>query len=237
MTGRKWWAAPSFVVSSAFLGVIVVVGAVTLFAGGHDMAASSPKRAPLTVRADVVDGCPRVAGDQRVPLQAPPAHWDRIGDQRVPSSTLAGPARRAGHIRTCYAHSPTGAVFAAYGFFSAQWTYPGDTVMLRALTASGQARDEALKRGGSPPHDPSWSAALVGFRVEDYSPHAATVTIGVLAAPSGSAVNQGQVDSRLAAVPIKLRWERDDWKIVCEPQGFEPELIDSLAGLVPWAAP
>jgi hypothetical protein len=128
-------------------------------------------------------------------------------------------------------------VFAAYGYFVAQSEYPGDVAMLRALTAAGRVRDEALRRGGSPPPDPSWTVALVGFRVQDYAPGAATVTLAALAAPAGNAVTTGQSGSRMAAVPVQLRWEDRDWKVAVDQDGFEPELIDSLAGLVPWSAP
>jgi hypothetical protein len=38
-------------------------------------------------------------------------------------------------------------------------------------------------------------------------------------------------------VPVQLRWEDRDWKVAVDQDGFEPELIDSLAGLVPWSAP
>jgi hypothetical protein len=60
----------------------------------------------------------------------------------------------------------------------------------------------------------------------------------VLATPTDKAAVQGQMGvQRLAAAPLRLRWERGDWKVVAEPEGFSPELIDSLAGLVPWGAP
>jgi hypothetical protein len=149
MTDRRWWQARGFIVSGAFLLAIVLLGAVTLLIGHDAPDASVAPIASGAVRVDP-DACQVPAGDQRVPVSSPAAHWDPVGEQQqAPGSTVFGPARTTGNIRTCYARSPTGAVFAAYNFFATQWEYPGDTRMLRALTAAGQVRDDAIRHGGA----------------------------------------------------------------------------------------
>lgn len=236
-----WWRgrASLYIFGGVLVAAVVASGAVLAFTDGKQGPVAASATAPqkqAAARSDSACGMP--AGDQRVPLRPPRAHWDRVGAYQVPGSTVVGPGVVDGHVRRCYARSPTGAVFAAYGYFSAQLTWPTDVAMLRELTAQSAARDEALRQGGSPPTDPNKTVELVGFRVLDYSPAAATVLLAARVAPAPSAeMDLGQTASELGAASVRLLWERGDWKVAVEPQGFQAEPLDSIAGLVPWSAP
>lgn len=237
--GRMWRSPPVLWAAVAVMAIVAVCGAiVALPGGGKSSGAAAPAAAVRSVQSRV-QGCRVPAGDQRVPLDPPAAHWDKIGDYQAPGSTLVGPGVIDGHVRRCYSHSPTGAVFAAYGFSALAATYHSDTAMLRELIAEGAAREAGLRRG-SPPPPTDVDVEPIGFRVMDYAPTAATIVVGYRVAPKPSAeMDLGQTGSRLVGIQYRTRWERGDWKIVVEPgdDGFAAEPLDSIAGLVMFGAP
>ena len=155
------------------------------------------------MRSDSACGIP--AGEQLVPLRPIGARWEHIGEYVAPAARSIGPGIRDGHRRLCFAHSPRGAVFAAYSYFASAGTYPDDVGLLRELTAAGEVRDAVLRRGGEPRSDPNTHAELVGFRVRDYSPHAATVLLGARVAPKPSAeMDLAQTGSQLASMTLRI---------------------------------
>jgi hypothetical protein len=138
-------------------------------------------------------------------------------------------------VRRCYARSPTGAVFAAWNFLAIADT-TDDAAVMRALTAPGEARDAAIRRG-SPPPDPNTASEMIGFRVLDYSPARATVVVGYRIAPKPSAeMDLGQTGSQLVAIQLDMLWLDGDWKAVLLPgdPALHAESLDSIAGLVQW---
>lgn len=235
----KWWRERGFVIVAGAFVVVGVATAVLSLAGvgDQDDGQAAPAKARTTTARASDSACGMPAGDQRVPLRSPAAHWDRVGEYEVPGATKVGPGVIDGHVRRCYAHSPTGAVFAAVNYAALADTYNDDVSMLRQLTAAGEVRDAALRRGGSAPSDPALRLELVGFRVTDYAPAEATVILASrVTAKVGATTDLGPTGARLVSLMVRLRWERSDWKVVADPAGFQAEPLDSIAGLVPWAA-
>ncbi|MFC0628165.1 hypothetical protein [Kribbella deserti] len=154
--------------------------------------------------------CVVPAGDQRVPLRPPgQISWEVWNRLVVPRSGEFGPARieRDG-FRRCFAHSPTGAVFAAYnaiaaladnrqaGAAAAKMLLPGpDTDRLLADLATESA-------GG---HDvPS---QLAGFRIIDASPDRVVLVLAL------------RVKDAYASTTFTMVWHRDDWRILAPRPG------------------
>lgn len=214
-------------VAGGFLALMVVLAVVVLvFTGSGPEGAPEGQKSVAAVRTDSACGMP--AGDQTVPLDPIGARWEKVGQYVAPAARSIGPGIRDGHRRLCFAHSPKGAVFAAYNAFAVLSAY-NDTAVMRELTAAGQARDAAL-RAGSPASDPNTLMVPLGFRVTDYSPGQATVVIGYRVMSADGA--------GLVALTYPMRFERGDWKLVVlpGPDSIQAERLDSAAGLVMFGA-
>lgn len=123
---RQWFQEKWFVASGAFLGLIVVTGVFVLVtSGGGDGGSRTGARAQsgsarpsgtpsVSVASSSMCGLPD--GDQRIPKQPPAARWQLVGWFATPTARNIGPGVVNGKQRRCYAHSPTGALFAAIGW-------------------------------------------------------------------------------------------------------------------------
>jgi hypothetical protein len=143
----------------------------------------------------------------------------------VPVSQAAGPERQSG-VAQCYAHSPAGAVLAAFGIPAAlcgsHW---------RAATAlevlPGPGRHEFLAAGALQGFTPPAGTITrpVGFAVVSYT-HAQATVETLVADGSG-----------YAASFRTLVWADGDWKLVMLPDGTAgpgPQVITTAAGFTLW---
>ena len=206
------------VAAAAVIAALVVVLTTQSGTGNH-----TPKA------AGTGNGCPASAESSTIPT-APPSdlQWKGIGSMEVPVSANAGPDRYSGNVWTCFAHSPMGAVIAAYdivgSLLSPQWrTAAQDEIApgpgQRALIADSKGQTYQ-------PLTPGQIVQPVGFEVIAYS--LAQATVETLAAAGNG---DYQADERT------LTWTGGDWKLVMTPAGTmgpDPQLVMSAAGFVPW---
>jgi hypothetical protein len=175
-------------------------------------------------------GCKTRNPDQRIPRVAPPAvSWDFETDMMIPRQAKGGPAiTDESGLRRCFEHSPTGAVLAAMVTLG-QIRNPDLTeTVLRNRVAPGPGRNRALSevRASPTPRNEGESSQFTGFKVVDYLPNRAIVSIAV------------QLDNnKVAALPITLIWTGGDWKLVLQPDGsfngeVAPDVLQSLEGYV-----
>jgi hypothetical protein len=127
----------------------------------------------------------------------------------VPRSAAYGPAKvDADGFRRCFAHSPTGAVFAAYNAIGAIGDQRKAVATAGKLMLPGHDTDALIKELRSEPaSDSSDSAQPVGFRVLDASRDRATV---MLAMP---------VETAFVSATLTLAWYDGDWRVVPPPAG------------------
>ena len=111
--------------AAVFMGVLVLAGLGLLLTDTDaDPAASTgANRARGRVREGLhASGgdsrCGLAAGDQRIPATPPESEWELVDGIASPQSDTVGPGVREGKRRLCYAHSPTGALFAAVNFLT-----------------------------------------------------------------------------------------------------------------------
>ena len=166
--------------------------------------------------------------------------WKLRGTVAVPTApSTYGPGEVDDGVPACFAHSPTGALFAmlniqaAMGDFAKQ---PGRYPIRRVLRmlAAGPGRDvlkDAAERapvatkGNTTP-----GAQVAGFNIVRYEP--GTVVIDVAFAgsrPETSGYVHGQ---------STMRWERRDWKLVLTQSGAPFDAVQPIAdltGYVPWS--
>jgi hypothetical protein len=191
--------------------------------------------------------CEVPRGDQAVPMAGPPASWQIIaGRVAAPFSPVFGPAViSAQGVGGCFAHSPTGALFALFQSLALS-AAPADRVSQVAVVsergsrtnmfaaALQEARQEDVTAATRMPSDPSTlpRQTLLGFHFIDYVDTRATIAVAVgIGDPSNTSEYQPSMVTGVMA------WEDDDWKFVYSAQtaGSMAPII-SAAQYVPWRA-
>lgn len=177
--------------------------------------------------------CSIRAGSQQIPNT--PIHgasWSLVNMVAVPGADAYGPQVTDNDgLRRCFAHSPVGAVFAAYNYIAAM-SPPNDPdgakvepILRRIMTDKNL--DSYIEWLKTAPDDGDTSGVqLVGFKVLD----AATDRVTLLVA--------GQSGGGYASSTWTLVWRGKDWKVLPPQPGeqagapFTP--LQDLTGFVPW---
>jgi hypothetical protein len=239
------WVQPGFIAAAAVVALLVVLGIILAVTGGSgDSAADAGKSAspagsaPNSPNANA-SVCGLDAGSQAIPTDAPNAVWKLRGTVAVPTAPgTFGPGSSAGGVPSCFAHSPTGALFAMVNIQAAMGElakqpgrYPIDKVL--RMIAPGPGR-EALKAAvaKSPVADQGSTksgAQVSGFNIVRYEPSTAVIDVAFAGdRPDTAGYVHGQ---------STLRWENGDWKLELAQNGgpFDAvQTIPNLTGYVPW---
>ncbi|MFI6680694.1 hypothetical protein [Kribbella sp. NPDC050470] len=177
-----------------------------------------------------VGGCKLKKPDQRIPRMAPSAvTWQFEADMLIPLQQEGGPAvmDRTG-VRSCFAHSPTGAVLAAMNVLG-QIRNPDltdEVLATRVVPGPGRNRAITEARVSTTPRNEGKVAQFIGFKVFDYLPDRAVLQIAV------------QIDeTKIASLPVTMQWYRSDWRAVLQEDGSfngetAPDVLQSLDGYV-----
>ncbi|MDQ0241470.1 hypothetical protein [Arthrobacter bambusae] len=226
------WTRPWFMVSAAVVAVLVALGVLYVVLPSPG-AAPAPAQSPAVTAANTAQAgqtglesvCGLPAGDQRYPSLNLPTKWELLGRVAVPTDSKGvGPGKVDGNVRTCFQHSPTGALYAAANFFATSTITNGDRIMYKDLSAKGPLRDQYL---ATPPPfstgDSTVSVQVGGFRVQSYSAQAATIVLGAKNSKGG-----------FGSVTVPLKWEDGDWKVNIDTL-TKPSVITDLADFIPWA--
>lgn len=237
------WAQPGFIAASAVVAILVLLGIVLAITAGSSKSprdrtqkpASGPSRptAPAAAQSPDASVCGLPAGDQATPTQAPASKWELVDGFAAPtaSSTL-GPGKVTDGLRSCFAHSPSGALYAAVNAIAMTASSNHREAFVRHLTVPGVGRDRGLRDLG--PDTGSASSVglqVAGFAISDYQPSSAVVDLA-LRSDNGAAVTY-------VHVALAMRWRTGDWKLAPPDTGqpFEGMArVDSLSGYVPWKA-
>jgi len=227
MEGRRWWLAAGVV------GVIVALGlilsAIGLFGGDGDapLAAAAPSSAADAPQPSVC-GLTEVALDGSVE-QAPPATWSMIGTIAAPTVDGQGPGVvEDDGFRSCFAHTPTGAVVAGYNLAAMGSYRPVRDRFNAEAIAPGPGRDAYL--ADPPTGDGSGAPRLefAGFRVLRYTGQQADLDLALLA-------STGQT----FGYTLYLEWAEGDWKVRMAADGSDLTAISpisSMSSYVAWGA-
>ena len=224
---------PKFIISAVVVATIVALGIVLALlpkGGGTPTAEpsnSGPTAAstqPSAAAAASVCGLP--SGDQAKPATTPAdTKWELVGKIAAPTSpTQFGPGKtEANGLRSCFAHSPTGALYAGANVVILASSGRNDLV-LQYLTVDGPERDKMLSSSAPAGNSGSPSFQLAGFKLTDYSGDRAVFEYGFK-------VSNGTYGS----LPVVLQWSGGDWKAV-PPASGQPEgkQLTNLSGFIPW---
>lgn len=165
---------------------------------------------------DSVCGLPD--GGQEVPAEGPEAQWQTLQGHTVPSSEKFGPGETKGGDRACFAHSPTGALFAA---LNTGRVLPKEH-LLKHITDG--PRKDAVEEAPEQTVAPDSRTSVRGFKLEVISRDE------VLVRPVYSTDGDAPYE-----VPVRMVWQEGDWMIDgSDDARSEPAVVDSLEGYVTW---
>ena len=238
------WTQKGFIASAVVVGLLIVLGAVLVFtrpSDGDDRADPGPQpttstpspTATISASTPTTDSaCGLPAGDQAVPVTAPPkTKWELVGTMAAPTAPdTHGPGRVGNGLRTCFAKTPTGALYAAANFVASASAPELRERAMDELTAVGAGRDRALEEAREPQTDSGSRVQLEGFTFLHYTGEAATVDLAFRASRTDGT-------SGLAHMPISLVWESGDWKASLPASGeVFPGVgpVPDLTGYTPW---
>ncbi len=209
-----WWYASAALMLMVVLGLVVILvlpgddNSPDTSAPATDpvppplsSAAPSPSDSPTATGWDDL-GCNGTKGPTEIPTTAPEATWEPVGGYSVPASDLLGPTKVTDSIRTCYQHTPAGALFAATNIsMSLGSTDPATykAVVTNQMTA-GPYQAELLAEGASQdPEQRAWSFVSYGFE----SCSAERCNLSVVASSAGT----------LVQIYVRLVWVDGDWRL------------------------
>ncbi len=231
MTDHK----PSRGLLAAVVVLVLLVG-VSLVAlllnrdngGGAVQAVPSVTRTaaqPSATRSAQVEGLP--------PLTAAPAGvtWELFQGVALPISRTDGPTRVVGAVHAGFSRTPTGALLAAAqiaGRSIAEPSLSGLREIGQRQLAAGPGQTAYLNlvssfKDNKPPA--TGFAQYAGFRYITYTSDLAVISLGT----------RGKT-GRLQVGTDTLRWVDGDWKLELPANGLQqPQVVQNLAGYVPWA--
>ncbi|GAB2639644.1 hypothetical protein GCM10009743_13420 [Kribbella swartbergensis] len=194
--------------SSASTGTAPISKPAQASSGGADspetaMPPATPTTEPSRPAGGATADCFLPTGGQAIPTEPPSVDtWDVSRRVVVPRSSTYGPTKtdRDG-FRRCFAHSPTGAVFAAYNVVAALADQRQSVPTVRKLMLPGPDTDALIRELRDESPSDSVPTQLAGFRVLDANQDRATI---MLALP---------VESAYMSITLTLIWHGDDWRL------------------------
>lgn len=232
---RGPWTQPGFLAAAGVIALLAILGVVVaLSGGGGESTRSAPPAAPPAPRepTDVgnASACDLPVGNASVPTSGlPDTRWELVGSMAAPTAPEThGPARTVDGFRTCFAHTPTGALYAAVNLWAASTAAPAAEV-LSTLGADTPVRPEAVRdareQGADVRLDDEGTLQVAGFNFVSYDENNASINLAFRLENGG-----------LLRIPAAVRWEDGDWKYVIPPAG-DPGAgqLKDLSGYVEWA--
>ncbi|MDO5866959.1 MULTISPECIES: hypothetical protein [Paenarthrobacter] len=224
---------PKFIISAVVVAIIVALGIILILipkGGGTPTAdpgtagTNTPSAQPSATAAASVCGLP--AGSQAKPATTPAdTKWELIGKIAAPTSPKQyGPGKTAANgLRSCFAHSPTGALYAAANVVVLSSTGKARLVY-EQLAVPSPERDALLNQADSQ-ETSSVTAQIAGFQIRSYDADRAVIVV----AAKGS-------NGALVSVPVPLQWHGGDWKVVVPATGSTGGgQISDLSGYITWS--
>ena len=238
------WTRPQFLASAVLVGLLVVAGILIMVTkrGGSptsgqatttvaspDVGGAGPTGTAEAENAssESICGLPGFVDSGRI--TAPPeAQWDYEGTTAYPVSAAYGPAQTdQDGIRTCFQHSPEGALFWAANAV-AQGSGTNKKAWADLAVSAGPYHDQLMRDDGTGENGSSSRMRVAGFRLLSYDGSSARVDIAVVVTASGETID--------ASCLYGLVWQDGDWKIDADVQdSLDVAQIPGLAGYILWS--
>lgn len=233
ITSNPWWlfSAGFIVLVLAGLGFVLLTDPPTNTPapapGPTAEAPSSPEPRGTSSRPTSSADCVVGAGDLTVPRSAPQGVEWRLDTGIAFPVSPAGPGRNSGEIRSCFAHSPTGALLSAATYALSTQLSNREKLVQERLT-DGPEKTAALNAAKSLPPDTEVAnrGQVAAFRFISYTPANSTV-----------AVVLKKEATNYVVVTYTMVWTGTDWLIDGNPVGglTPAQPVSDVSGYVTWA--
>ncbi|WP_144663311.1 hypothetical protein [Paenarthrobacter nicotinovorans] len=227
---------PGFIIAAALV-VALIAATIVIFllpkeqgnAQPAPTQTSSAPAIPSTSTASDESVCGLAASNDTALGTAPKSKWELVGTMAVPTdpSNVGPGAVGKDGLRSCFAQSPTGALYATANIWAASFNGYAKQVYLE-LSADSPTRDKAVQAiregkdvgGGTTP-----KVQIAGFIIHSYTPKAAVVELAIKSSDGG-----------YGAFSTSLLWEDGDWKMdIPAAGGNAVRQISDLSSFIPWA--
>lgn len=236
-TEQNPFTRPAFIISAALVlalvAAVLVIFLIPKSSSGEQPAAAEPTASstasstPSGATGKSICGLP---GRTETALgTAPKTTWDLLGTMAVPSDPkTVGPGTvGADGLRSCFAQSPTGALYATANIWASSFNGYAKQVY-QELAADSPSRDkavQAIKEGKDVSGGTSPKVQIAGFIVHSYTPDSAVVELAIKSSDGG-----------YGALSTSLLWEDGDWKLDIPPAGGGAvRQLSDLSSFIPWA--
>jgi hypothetical protein len=229
-TSRRFILAAVVVGVVLLCAVILVVGTMV---SGQAKPTAGPTPSSTATRTAAADADPSVCGLKGYEVKsslgnAPKSKWELVGTIAAPTDLKgAGPGKiDTDGFRSCYAHTATGALYAAANFV-ALGSDSTTRAKLPSLIAPGPGRDAAQAQSNASSDSAGYRAQVAGYKIDSYDGNNATVDL---------ALNYST--GQLVSLVLKLTWVEGDWKLVADDSGnlpIPPAALQNLGGYTPWS--
>jgi hypothetical protein len=240
-TERSPFTKPGFIISAALVIALIAAVVVIFFLPKADStaqsapasssagASSEPSKSADAAGKSV---CGLPSSTERALGAAPKSKWELVGNMAAPTDPKTfGPGVTDGDgFRSCFANSPTGALYAAANMIALGSSGTQDELKLAdKLLVPGPGRDAAIKaaKTRTSTAGSGETAQVSGFLLKSYSPAEADVDLAIKL-PNGA----------LAHSVLSLRWIAGDWKVKASDDGqvFNGVAqLSDLSGFILWS--
>lgn len=243
-TSESPFTRPGFIVSAVVVALVLILGAILGTVGVLNATRDEPTAAPATTTSEEGSEEPSEATEETAAGasicglkgevlegtvgEAPAAEWEFQGTIGYPTSEEFGPGKTdESGVRSCFQHSPEGALFMAANAMS-QSSYPETyEPWLRYALSEGPNREALLAEDAAPSDMQGTRMQITGYQVLDYSGDAATIDL------LASVTTEGQT-AEVSAV-MHLVWENGDWRVDSnQAEGADVGTATSTAGYTAW---
>ncbi|MBX7445980.1 MULTISPECIES: hypothetical protein [unclassified Arthrobacter] len=230
---------PGFIIAAALVVALVAAGIVIfLLPKGQSNAEPAPATSSTaTARPSASsDGGKSICGlpsSSETSLgTAPTSKWELVGKMATPADPEVGPGKTdTSGFRSCFAHSPTGSLYAAMNVAALGSSGNPDILKQVAdkLLVPGSGRDAALKEtaSGTSSSGSSTTIQVKGFLLKSYTPSEASVDLA-FATETGA----------LGRTTFSMRWMDGDWKVKPSDDGAtfgHISQVRDLSGFILWS--
>jgi hypothetical protein len=240
-TERSPFTKPGFIISAALVVALFAAVVVIFFLPKADSTAqpTPPSSAAGTSSAPSKSAdaagksvCGLPSSTETALGAAPKSKWELVGKMAAPTDPKTfGPGMTEDDgFRSCFAQSPTGALYAAANMIALGSSGTQDELKLaEKLLVPGPGRDAAIKaaKTRTSTAGSSETAQVSGFLLKSYSPAEADVDLAIKL-PNGA----------LAHSVLSLRWIAGDWKVKASDDGqvFNGVAqLSDLSGFILWS--
>jgi hypothetical protein len=233
---------PGFIIAAALV-VALIAATIVIFMlpkgqgnaqpapGPVESAAASASPSPSPAAGESVCGLP--ASSETTLGTAPKSNWELVGRIATPSDpkTFGPGTTDESGFRSCFAHSPTGALYAAMNV--AALGSSGSTELQQKLAdkllVPGTGRDTAMREVAADTKTtaPSTPIQVRGFLMRSYSASEANIDLAF-------ETDKGA----LGRLTVSMRWMDGDWKVKPADDGVTftgATQISDLSGLILWS--